>query len=168
MKKLLACLAIVAILVSCRVSYGFRTASIDYTKIKTMSIADFQNQALRVYPPLAQAFNEHLKDVFVRNTRLTFVTNQPADLELEGEITRYDLTPLAVKEDGFAAQTRLTMAVRIRYMNNVEPGKDREETFSTYKDFDSNLLLDDIQDGLIEEMNKDLVDQIFNATLSSW
>lgn len=168
MKKFLTGLLVVTVLISCRVSYGFRTASIDYTKIKTMNISDFQNQASRVYPPLAQVFNEHLKDVFIRNTRLTFVTNQPADLELEGEITRYDLTPLAVKEDGYAAQTRLTMAVRIRFVNNVQPSQDREETFTTYKDFNSDILLDQIQDELIEDMKKDLADQIFNATLSNW
>jgi len=169
MKKFLTYFFIVTVLISCKISYGFRTASIDYTKIKTMNIKDFQNQASRVYPPLIQAFNEHLKDVFIRNTKLTFVTNnQPADLELEGEITRYDLTPMAVQGDGYAGQTRLTMAVRIRYINNVEPGKDKEETFTAYRDFNSDRLLESVQDGLIEELNKEIVDQIFNTTLSDW
>lgn len=169
MKKLLAGLFIITILVSCKVSYGFRTASIDYSKISTMNIRDFQNQASRVYPPLAQMFNEHLKDVFVRNTKLRFVSNnQPADLELEGEITRYDLAPMAVQGDGFAGQTRLTMAVRIRFINNVESGQDKEETFTAYRDFDSDKLLETVQDELIEVLNKEIVDQIFNATLSGW
>lgn len=169
MKKFLTCLLVVTVLISCRVSYGFRTASIDYTIIKTMNIKDFQNQASRVYPPLIQEFNEHLKDVFIRNTKLRFVSdNQPADLELEGEITRYDLTPMAVQGDGYAGETRLTMAVRIRYINNVQPGKDKEETFSAYRDFKSDKMLEEVQDGLIEELNKEIVDQIFNTTLSDW
>lgn len=169
MKKFLACALIVTIVISCRVSYGFRTASIDYTKTKTMSIRDFRNQASRVYPPLAQSFTEHLRDVFTRNTKLIFVNeNQPADLELEGEITRYDLTPMAVQGDGFAGETRLTMAVRIRYLNNVQPGKDKEEIFSAYRDFKSDRLLEQVQDELIEQLNKEIVDQIFNATLSDW
>jgi len=168
MKKVIYCLVLVLVVVSCRISYSFTGTSIDYTKIKTMDIRDFQNQASRVYPPLTQRFNEHIKDVFTRNTRLTMVTNQRADLELEGEIVRYDLTPLAVQEDAFAGETRLTMGVRIRFVNNVNPQEDKEETFTAYRDFSSNLLLDDVQDGLIDELNKDIVDQIFNATLSNW
>jgi len=116
-------------------------------------------------------FNQHLQDVFTRNTKLTFVTNQVADLELEGEIVRYDLTPLAVKSDGenaLASQTRLTMSVRIRFVNNVNPQEDKEETFSSYQDFNSDLMLDQVQDELIDLLNKDIADQIFNATLSNW
>jgi len=168
MKKLIPCFLVLFVVVSCRISYKFNGASIDYSKIKTIDIRDFQNQALSVYPPLAQMFSEHIKDVFTRNTKLQLVNNQPADLELEGEIIRYDLTPLAVKEDAFASETRLTMAVRIRYINNVNPAEDKEETFSAYRDFPSSRMLNEVQDELIDQLNKDIVDQIFNATLSNW
>lgn len=168
MKKIISCVVLMLVVFSCSISYKFNGASIDYSKIKTMDIRDFQNQSPSVYPPLAQTFNERLKDVFTRNTKLTFVSNQPANLELEGEITRYDLTPLAVQENAIAAQTRLTMAVRIRFVNNVNPSEDKEETFTAYRDFSSNLMLTDVQDNLIEELNKDIVDQIFNATMSNW
>lgn len=168
MKKFLPCLLIILVVVSCRISYGFRGTSIDYTVYKTIDIRDFQNQASLVYPPLIQAFNEHMKDVYTRNTKLQLVTNQVANMELEGEITRYDLTPLAVQENAIAAQTRLTMAVRIRFVDNINPANDKEETFSAYRDFDSNRMLDDVQDELIDQLNKDIVDQIFNATMSNW
>lgn len=168
MKKFIPFIFILFIVVSCRISYKFNGASIDYSKIKTIDIRDFQNQALSVYPALAQVFNEHLKDYFTRNTKLRLVSNQPADLELEGEIVRYDLTPMAVKEDAYASETRLTMAVRIRFINNVNPQEDREETFSAYRDFSSNLMLTEVQDDLIDQLKKDIVDQIFNATLSNW
>lgn len=168
MRKITLLLLISLIMSGCTVSYKFNGASIDYTKVKTIDIRDFQNQATLVYPPLTQVFNERLKDVFNRNTKLSFTDVNP-DLELEGEITRYDLTPLAVaKDDNYASQTRLTMEVRIRYRNNKNPEEDKEETFSAYQDFSSSLMLDNVQDGLIEAMTKEIVDQIFNATMSNW
>ena len=75
---------------------------------------------------------------------------------------------LAVKENALASTTRLTMAVRVRYRNNVNPNEDKEETFSAYRDFDSRLGLSSVEEGLYDELNKEIVDQIFNATMSNW
>lgn len=168
MRKLISCLLILFVFVACKVSYQFNGASIDYTKIKTIHISDFQNQARMVYPPLAQQFSEHMRDVYTRNTKLQLVSNGRADLEIEGEITGYDLMALAVQEGQYAAKTRLTMTVRMRYHNNVNPQEDKEETYSAYRDFDSSQMLDQVQDQLIEELNKEIVDQIFNSTMANW
>lgn len=168
MKRNIIILFFSILLVSCKISYQMNGASIDYTKTKTIDIQNFQNQALDVYPLLTSVFNEQLKDFFTRNTKLQILTDQPADLELEGEITRYYLMPLAVKENAYSSQTRLTMEVRIRFRNNVNPNEDKEQVFSAYRDFDSNVVFTDVQDRLIGELTKDIIDQIFNATMSNW
>ena len=90
------------------------------------------------------------------------------DLELAGEITGYQLTPMAVQEDAFASETRLTMTVKIRFHNNKVDGQDKEETFSAYRNFNSSQMLTDVQDQLIEELTKDIIDQIFNSTMANW
>ena len=90
------------IVTACSISYKFNGASIDYTKVKTITIKDFPNQAPLVYPPLSQKFTEALKDIYIRQTRLQLVGSN-GDLDLEGEITGYDLTPMAVKEDAYAS-----------------------------------------------------------------
>lgn len=167
-KKITVTLSLLFIVFSCKVSYQFNGASVDYNKIKTIDIQNFQNQALDVYPLLAQYFNQYLRDYYTRNTKLQVLENQPSDLELEGEITRYYLMPLAVQDNAYASQTRLTMEVRIRFRNNVNPDEDVEQTFSAYRDFPSDEVLTNVQDQLIEELTKDIVDQIFNATLSKW
>lgn len=167
MKRIIVLLLIVVVSVSCRISYKFNGASIDYSLTKTLHIAEFRNQVASSYPTLSQYFSEGMKDHFIRNTKLKIVDVSP-DLEIEGEIVRYDLSPLAVKEDSYASQTRLTMAVRMRYRNNKDPQQDKEETFSAYKDFDSSKMLTEVQDQLVEELTKELVDQIFNATMSNW
>ena len=167
MKKYLIILFSLIVVYSCKISYQFNGASIDYNLIKTIEIVDFQNQALNIYPPLAQLFNNHLKDVYTRNTKLTF-TNVNPDIELEGEITRYEFTPIGVSENIIAEQTRLTMDVKIRFRNNKNPDEDKEQTFSAYRDYSSSRMLNDVQDQLIGELTEDIVDQIFNATMANW
>ena len=91
-----------------------------------------------------------------------------SDISIEGEITGYSLTPQAVTEDAYASKTRLTISVRIKYIDNKQEGKDIDQTFSAYRDFDSSQMLTDVQDQLCEELSKELVDLIFNATLGNW
>lgn len=155
------------VVTACSISYKFNGASIDYTKVKTITIKDFPNQAPLVYPPLSQLFTETLKDMYIRQTRLQLVPNN-GDLELEGEITGYELTPTAVKEDAYASQTKLTITVRVRYANRVNPEEDFEQTFSAYREFDSNQMLQAVQEALSTEIVEELADQIYNATVANW
>jgi transcriptional regulator with PAS, ATPase and Fis domain len=152
---------------SCRISYSFRGTSINYDLTKTLQITHFVNQAPLVYPPLEQRFNEEMKDMFTRNTRLQLV-NQNGDMEIEGEIVGYELTPMAVQEDAFASETKLTMTVRMRFRNNKTDVPDIEERISANRTFSSSEVFDSVQDQLLNELIDEIVDQIFNATMSNW
>lgn len=158
---------VMALLVSCSISYKFNGASIDYTKVRTISIKDFPNQAPLIYPVLSQMFTDKLKDIYIRQTRLEMVKDN-GDLDIEGEITGYDLTPMAVKEDAIASQTKLTVTVRVRYTNQTKPEEDFEQSFSAYREFDSNLMLQQVQEELCTQIAEELVDQIYNATVANW
>lgn len=168
MNKLYAMAVAVAVMLplGC-VSYKFNGSAIDYTVYRTIHVSEFPIRAALVYPPLQQTFENELLNYITRNTRLQ-TTDGASDLQLEGEITGYTLTPQAVTENALASQTRLTITVRVKYIDNKEDGKDIDQTFSAYRDFDSSLMLTDVQDGLCEEISKELVDLIFNATLGNW
>ena len=166
MRNLLVCLGLLLV-TACSISYKFNGASIDYTKVKTITISDFTNQASYVNPTLAPDFTESLKDIYIRQTRLEQVTSN-GDLALEGEVTGYDFTPMAVKEDALASQTRLTITVRVRYMNNTNPDEDFEQSFSAYREFDSNLMVQQVEGSLCEEIIEEIVDQVYNATVANW
>lgn len=152
---------------SCSVSYKFNGAALDYNIYKTIYVSNFPIRAALVYPPLQQTFETELLDYIARNTRLR-VVDTAADLQLEGEITNYSLSPQAVTEDAYASKTRLTISVRVKYTDNKEEGKDIDQTFSAYRDFDSSEMLTDVQDELCSQISKELVDLIFNATLGNW
>ena len=164
---LILSISIAIITAGCTISYKFNGASIDYTKVKSITIAEFPNQAPLVYAPLSQRFSEGLRDKYTRQTKLELV-NANGDLSIEGEITGYDLTPMAVKEDAYASQTKLTMTISVRYSNRTNPDENFEQSFSAYREFNSSQMLQDVQDSLCEELIDELTDQIYNATVANW
>ena len=166
-KSILISLLLMLLLAGCHVKYSLNGASIDYTKIKTVSIADFQNLAPTVYPPLAQRFTEDLKDRFQRQTRLRDIPTN-GDLSIEGEIVGYDLSAEAVQENAFAAKTRLTLRINVRFTNKVNEEESFEREFTSFGTFDSSQMFVDVQDQLCEELTKDIINQIFNATVENW
>lgn len=153
---------------ACSISYKFNGAALDYDIYKTISISQFPIRAALVYPPLQQTFENQITDMITRQTRLRVVDSNNTDLRLEGEITGYNLSPQAVNEDAYASQTRLTITVRVRYIDNKNDGQDVDQTFSAYRDFSSNELLTDVQDELCTQISKELADLIFNATIGNW
>ena len=166
-KSILISLLLTLLLAGCSIKYSLNGASIDYTKIKTVSIADFQNLAPTVYPPLAQRFTEDLKDRFQRQTRLRDIPTN-GDLSIEGEIVGYDLSAEAVQENAFAAKTRLTLRINVRFTNKVNEEESFEREFTSFGTFDSSQMFVDVQDQLCEELTKDIINQIFNATVENW
>lgn len=166
-QKLLFALTVMLVVQGC-ISYKFNGASIDYNKYKTVSFANFPIRAALVYPPLQQVFQNKLQDVVTQQTRLQQVDNPNSNLRFEGEITNYSLSPQAVGENAYATRTRLTISVRVRYIDNVNDALSNDINVSAYRDFDSNQLLIDVQDQLCEEISTELVDLIFNQTLGNW
>ncbi|MDR1723586.1 MAG: LPS assembly lipoprotein LptE [Tannerella sp.] len=152
---------------ACSVSYSLSGSAIDYTKVSSISIKDFPNVAPLVYAPLSQKFTEALKDKYTSRTKLR-ILRENGDLDLEGEITGYSLTPQAVKEDAYASQTRLTINVRVRYANKSNSEEDFEQTFSAYQEFSNERTIDDVQDELCQLIIEEIVDQIFNETVANW
>lgn len=164
---ILVVLLVASALSGCRVSFSLNGSALDYTVYRTISVSEFPIRAALVYPPLQQLFENQLLDYISRNTRLQ-ITDNNSDLRLEGEITGYNLTPQAVTEDAYASMTRLTITVRVKYIDSKAEGKDLDQTFSAYRDFSSSEMLTDVQDSLCEEIVKELVELIFNATLGDW
>lgn len=168
LKRIFSLVSVILLFQACTVSYKFNGAALDYDIYKTISISQFPIRSALVYPPLQQTFENQITDMITRQTRLRVVDSNNSDLRLEGEITGYSLSPQAVNEDAYASQTRLTITVRVKYIDNKKEGQDIDQTFSAYRDFSSNELLTDVQDELCTQISKELADLIFNATIGNW
>lgn len=162
------CIIVVTItMVACSVSYKFNGASIDYTQTKTIQIADFPIRSSYVWGPMGPMFNNELKDKFASNTQLKQVSRN-GDLKIEGEITQYSQRNKSVSAEGYSAQTELSITVNVRFTNNKKHSEDFEKTFTSAKTYDTTQSLASVQEELVSQMVKDLVDQIFNATVANW
>ncbi len=166
-------IAVIAMLVmitsfsACQVSYKFNGASIDYTKTKTIQIADFPIRASYVWGPMASIFNNQLKDQFANHTKLIQVKRN-GDLKIEGEIIRYDQRNKSVSSEGYSSQTELSMTVNVRFTNNTNHTEDFEQQFTATSTYENTQTLNSVQEELVTQMVKEITDQIFNATVANW
>ena len=165
--RLLYVLLVLFVLAGCTVSYKFTGASIDYTKVKTISFAQFQNRAPYQWGPMATMFNEALVDMFVQQTKLQQV-ERGGDLQFDGEITSYDQFNKSISSDGYSSMVQLKMTVNVRFTNNKNHDEDFERQFSATRDFDATQPLDSVQEELVSQMIKEIVEAVFNAAVANW
>ena len=155
------------LLSGCSISYKFNGANINYQTTHSVSIADIPNNAAMVNPTLSNNLSEGIRDLFQRQTRLQ-VLQKNGDLEIEGEITGYDITQGAISADSYASESKLTITVKIQFTNNIYPEESFEKTYSSYQTFDSSQLLSDVQDELCAIIVKEIAENIYNDTVAKW
>ncbi len=160
-------LAATMLLAACSVSYKFNGASIDYTKTKTIQIADFPIRSSYVWGPMGPLFNNELKDQYANHTRLIQVKRN-GDLKIEGEITQYQQRNKSVSAEGYSSQTELSMTVNVRFTNNANHSEDFERQFTASSYYETTQSLNSVQEELVTQMCKEICEQIFNATVANW
>lgn len=151
---------------ACKVSYSFSGVNIA-PEVLTYTVSYFQNRAPIVQPQLSQIFTETLQDKIQNNTSLDLST-EGGDVQLSGEITGYATRPTAITGDETAARNRLTVTVRVKYSNLMDPDLDFDTSFSRYEDYDASLNLTDVEDELITLIVDTLIEDIFNKAFISW
>lgn len=165
------CLAILTcaglLLAACSVQYKFNGASINYDQIKTIQISDFPLRTALVWAPMRSMFNNQLQDTYANQTRLRQVKRK-GDLQLSGEIVGYEQYNKAISAEGYASQVQLRMTVNVRFVNNKNHSQDFERRFSATSEYNSSLSLNSVQEELVDQMIRDLADQVFNATVANW
>ena len=172
-KSILSAVSVVAALVvtaflvqSCGI-YSFTGTSIQ-PDVKTITINYFEYKALKVNPTLSNQITEALKEKFTRLTKLEQV-DIDGDLEIIGEVTGYDVKATAISAKEQATQNRLTVNVKVTFLNRKYPEDDFEDKgFSAYADFDATQSLESVEAGLCEEIVEKICDDIFNATVARW
>jgi hypothetical protein len=147
--------------------YSFTGTSIQ-PDVKTVTINYFEYKALKVNPSLSNQMTEALQDKFLKLTKLEQV-DMDGDLEILGAVTGYDVKATAVTANEQAAQNRLTVTVKVTFINRKYPEDDfQDKSFSAYADFDAMQSLDAVESTLCDEIVEKLCEDIFNATVAQW
>ena len=151
---------------SCKVTYSFSGANIN-PEIKTVSIQYFDNRAPLVQPQLSQVFTDALRDKIQGQTSLTLVTGY-GDVDFSGEITNYETRPQAITGAETAALNRLSITVRVKFENVIEPDKSYDTSFTRYEDYDSSKDPSSVEDELIKLIVEQLMEDIYNKAFVNW
>lgn len=154
------------VLPSCKMGYSLNGASIP-VEAKTVSVLYFTNNTALAPPTLSQQFTEALKDICATQTKLGLV-NKGGDLSFEGFVSDYRVAPLAIQTNDQAALNRLYVSVQVKYINKFDEKKNFDSVFSRFADFSSSESLASVEAGLLQQINKQLTEDIFNKAFNSW
>jgi hypothetical protein len=162
-----ACLAVMLLLMlgGCRMNVSFTGG--DVGDARTMSVDLFQATAPLASPLSAQVFTETLRDLLLAQTPLK-LAREDGDVQYSGSITGYDVQPVSIQADETAALNRLTVTVSVTYVNTLEPKKNAETSMSRFADYDSAQDLTTVEEQLLQEISKQIAQDIFDRTLGSW
>jgi hypothetical protein len=146
---------------------GYSLTGGDVGDAESYSVYMFPNQAPLVNPNLSILFTENLKQEILQQTPLQLVT-RGGDLEFSGAITGYSVSVRSAQSGETNAQNRLTVTVKVDFLNNLETKKNFEQTFSRFRDYDANLNLNAVEDALVSQINDELAQDIINKALVNW
>lgn len=161
----------VASLASCHVSYGFneKVSSIP-DSVKTLKVDLIANRAPYQNPQLSPNLTERLKQKIAGQTKLTLLNANAdnANWELTGEIRDYSVSTSGVTSTNGQSQAsinRLTVSVHIVINKR---SKTEEYDVSRSFDFAANQSLQQAEASLLDEIVRNLADEIFNKLFADW
>lgn len=150
---------------SCKTKVSLSGATIP-PEAKTISVGFFTNNTSLGAPSLSQRFTEKLRDVVSQQTNLTLI-KQSGDLQFEGYISDYNVSPIAISADQ-ASQNRMTISVSVKYINKFEESKNFEQTFTRFVDVASDKNISSVEPELVTEIYRQLTEDIFNKAFNNW
>jgi hypothetical protein len=135
---------------------------------KTFQVNYFQNTAAIVEPGIERTFTNRLQEIIQNQTNLN-LTNSNGDLLYEGEIVEYRIAPMQANAAQTASESRLTIAVMVRFTNKNKEEDNFEKRFSFFRDYQgSELPVGSTLNGYIEEIFERITQDVFNESLAKW
>ena len=162
---LLLLLAVSTVAVSCGI-YTFRDASIP-DNIKTIKINYIENHAGIVNPQLSSKLTDAFKQKVQSYIRkASIVTTDNADYIITATITNYSVSTSGISSQQ-ASSNRLTVGVHLE-LNNTRTNTVTPHDVNLPFDFSANLTLSQAEAGLLDDIVKNVSDEMFNSIFSSW
>lgn len=136
---------------------------------KNFSIKTLENNAPNAPLSYAALLSEDLKDGIQNNTKLKLnTTPNSGEVIIEGMVTNYSVSPIAIQAGDEAAQNRLTISTSYTIYIKAPKEEEMKLTSTRFADYDSNSDLSSVESSLITEINKQIVQDVINKLLSNW
>ena len=126
--------------------YTFSGASIN-AEIKNIKIGYFINEAENFKANLDRDITQKLTDFIIEQTDLS-VNGNNYEIEINGKIISYDISPISISSNDFANQNRLSISVNIDFKNYINEKENYNQKFTRYVDYKSDQNLEEIESEL--------------------
>lgn len=148
--------------------YSFSGASIP-PDAKTYSVPNITiaSSATLAPPNYTQVLQQTVIDKLNAETKLKN-TAQDGDLNYSIQVITYNTQAVAPLPNELTAFTRLNISIEVEFVNNKEEGKNWKRTFTSFENYQSSSNLADVEQELISVINKRLVEDVFNASVTNW
>jgi len=146
--------------------YTFSGASIS-PEIKNIKISYFINEAENFKANLDRDITQKLTDFIIEQTDLS-VNNDNYEIEINGKIISYDITPISISSNDFANQNRLSISVNIDFKNYINEKENYNQKFTRYVDYKSDQNIEEIESELNDQIIEEICIDIFNKTFVNW
>ncbi len=146
--------------------YTFSGASIS-PEIKNIKIGYFINEAENFKANLDRDITQKLTDFIIEQTDLS-VNNDKYEIEINGKIISYDITPISISSNDFANQNRLSISVNIDFKNYINEKENYNQKFTRYVDYKSDQNIEEIESELNDQILQEICIDIFNKTFVNW
>ena len=146
--------------------YTFSGASIS-AEIKNIKIGYFINEAENFKVNLDRDITQKLTDFIIEQTDLS-VNNNNYEIEINGKIISYDISPISISSNDFANQNRLSISVNIDFKNYINEKENYNQKFTRYVDYKSDRNLEEIESELTDQILEEICIDIFNKTFVNW
>ena len=112
---------------------------------------------------------EKIKDGVQNNTRLSLATKlTDAEVQIEGEILNYQVSPIAIQNGDNASKNRLSLTVQFT-INSTKPTEEKLTlTSSRFEDFEATTNLSSIENQLLENITEQIIQDLINKLMSNW
>lgn len=150
--------------------YSFNDSSIP-VGVKSIKVKNFDNKAPIVNPTLANNLTTQFKNKLQQQTKLLLVTEGRADYEVSGYVSDYNVVTSGINA-GQASNNQLNCTFRLSFVNHLEEQFPDIRSFETdlnlSKQFNARLSLPQAEPALLPELEKEMVDLLFNKVFSNW
>lgn len=136
---------------------------------KTFSIQTLENKAPNAPLNYPVSLSESIKDGIQNNTNLLLNSETgKGEVYIEGSINNYSIMPVAMQDGDNAAKNRLTVGAQFTFYISQPKEEQMTLNVSRFVDYESGTDLATVENTLLDEISKQIVQDVINKLLSNW
>ncbi len=165
MKRFLILFFLGITLYSC---YSFKGVSIP-SDVKTFYVRQVRLNPSAQFAPAdsPERFMEQFRQKIRSQSSLKWDDTNP-NIEFDCEISGYRVSNEGNQQGNEVSLNKLTISVKVEYINNNDEEEDWNKTFSFGIPFDPSEDLQEVEDGFIEDIFEQISENIFNDAFTNW